>query len=386
MLSKIFLPAGADTADPAVRARAGKACGVLGICANGLLFAIKLLAGILSGSVAITADAMNNFSDAGSAVVTLAGFKLAEKPADRDHPYGHARYEYLSALAVAVMILLIGLELGKSALQKILSPQPVRISALSIGILVFSIAVKLGLWAVNRSVGKKIDSVALAATAVDCRNDVLATAAVLLTGLASRAGLQADGWAGLGVAVFIAAGGWRMVRSTVSTLLGEADPQLQEQIIACLQDEKILGYHDLMVHDYGPGQRFASIHVQMDMREDPLTCHAVIDDIERRCYEQHRVHLVIHHDPIVTDDLELNLLRRRLTGLLLQLHPKLSYHDLHMKESGGEKLLRFEVALPQGVEEAAVRRGLQALEGEYRLDVTFEPKLSGSRFSKEFDS
>ena len=361
-LSKFFL-AGTDGSDPKIRTAAGRRSGIMGIAANALLFGGKLAIGTLSGSVAITADALNNLSDAASSAVTFLAFRLAEKPADEHHPYGHARYEYLSALAVAMMILLIGFELAKSSVEKILSPTPVRFSWALVAVLVLSILVKAVLWRVNTHLGKAIRSEALLTTGADSRNDCLATGAVLASAVISRLfQVNIDGWAGLGVAVFILLSGWGMARDTVSPLLGEnASPELQEQIVEALRSsDKILGWHDLMVHDYGPGQRFASVHVEMDKNEDPLLCHTIIDSIERKCYEEHRVHLVIHYDPIITDDAELNELRRQVLLVLQSIDEGISIHDFRLHRLEEQTNVIFDMTLPRSLagRETQIKRQL----------------------------
>ena len=392
-LTKCFL-SGGDSADPRVRARVGRRSGLVGILANGLLFAGKLTVGTLSGSVAITADAMNNLSDAASSAVTFLGFRLAEKPADEHHPYGHARYEYLSALAVAMLILVIGFELARSSVEKILSPEEIRFSGALVAVLLMSILAKLGLWAMNARLGTQIGSEALTATGADSRNDCLATGAVLLSALVSRfAGVNIDGWAGLGVAVFILCSGWNMARDTISPLLGEnASPELQDQIIDALRSsDKILGWHDLMVHDYGPGQRFASVHVEMDRAEDPLLCHTIIDGIERRCFEEHRVHLVIHYDPIVTDDAELNELRRQVTLVLRSMDEGISIHDFRLHRTGEQTNLVFDMTLPRSMagRETQVKRQLDTALNlhskiPYYTVITFDgPGFSGGESWKQ---
>jgi cation diffusion facilitator family transporter len=338
------------TADP--RLAIGRRAGAVGIGANILLFGAKMLAGTLSGSVSITADAMNNLSDASSSIVTLLGFKLAEKPADEDHPYGHARYEYLSALAVAAMILFIGFELAKTSVVKIITPEATEFTWLTAGILLFSIGVKLWLSFYNRRLGKKIASDALLAAAADSRNDVIATSVVLISGVVEYlTGWKVDAWMGLGVALFILYSGIGMARSTISPLLGEAaTPELRNQLLDKIQSEpKVLGYHDLMVHDYGPGRRFASVHVEMDRREDPLLCHEIIDDLERECLQSHGVQLVIHYDPVVTDDPELDRLREVVRQTLAQIDGGLSFHDFRMVAGGGHTNLIFDVALPHSL-------------------------------------
>ena len=335
--------------DAKTRARAGKLSGLVGLLGNILLFGAKLAVGLITGSVSVTADAMNNLSDAVSSVVTLVGFKLAEKPADADHPYGHARYEYLSGLAVAALIVVVGVELGKSSLEKIIAPTPVAFSLPLAAVLVAAVALKLGLYFFNRHLGKKISSTALLATAADSRNDAVSTSAVLLAALLEmQFGWQLDGWMGLAVAAFILYSGAMLARDTISPLLGEnASPELQQLIVDVVTgDEKVLGYHDLMVHDYGPGQRFASIHVEMDRREDPLECHERIDNLERCCLEQYNIHLVIHYDPVVTDDPELKRLKDVVQQLLRQIDGKISIHDFRMLSVDGNIRLFFDAALP----------------------------------------
>ncbi|MBE6946859.1 MAG: cation transporter [Ruminococcaceae bacterium] len=332
------------------RAAIGKMSGMVGIVSNLLLFLGKLAVGLLSGSVSITADAMNNLSDASSALVTLLGFKLSEKPADADHPYGHARFEYLSGLAVAALIVVIGVELGKSSLDKILHPQAVIFSWLAVAVLGASIAAKLGLFFFNRALSKMIHSTTLSATAQDSLNDAIATGAVLAATLVERfADVRIDGWMGIAVALFILYSGIQLGRETISPLLGErASPELQELIVDYVRSQpKVLGYHDLMVHDYGPGQRFASLHVEMDEKESPLECHELIDDMERECLKNHGIHLVIHYDPVVTGDLELCRLRDSAFEILQQMDGRLQLHDFRMVQGQEHTNLIFDVALPQ---------------------------------------
>ena len=349
LLLRIFIPNHRDKNDPHVRSTVGTLSGIVGICCNLLLFVFKLLAGTLSGSVSICADALNNLSDASGSIVTLIGFRLADKPADEHHPFGHARAEYLSGLAVAVLILFIGFELAKSSVEKILHPEPVQMSILTMAILLASILVKLWMFLFNRKLGTYIRSSSLMATSADSRNDCLTTSAVLAAAIIEQfLGLRVDGWFGLGVAGFILWSGWSLARETISTLLGEgADPGLREKI---LQDiaamPKVLGYHDLMVHDYGPGRQFASLHVEMDYREDPMECHALIDEMERSCMRNHNVHLVIHHDPVVADDPERQRLMGLCQALLQQQDPRLSLHDFRMIPGRRHMNLVFDVALP----------------------------------------
>ena len=349
LLLRLFVKGHEKIQDPRVRSAIGSLSGIVGICCNVLLFLMKLIVGTLSGSVSITADAMNNLSDASGSIVTLIGFRVADKPADEHHPYGHARAEYLSGLAVAVLILFIGFELAKSSVEKILHPTPVAFSLVTAGVLIASIAVKLWMSLFNRTLGKRIDSTTLLATAADSRNDCVATSAVLLAAIAEQLlNIPIDGFIGLAVAAFILYSGWNLAKDTISPLLGEnADPELREKIVDYIEAQpKVLGYHDLMVHDYGPGQRFASLHVEMDHREDPMDCHELIDDMERECLRSHNVHLVIHYDPVITDDPELQRLKEEATRLLRQQDERLSLHDFRMVQGKRHMNLVFDVALP----------------------------------------
>ena len=383
LLLRLFVRDSGDTSSPAVRSAIGALAGAVGIFCNLVLFAGKLLAGTLSGSLSITADAMNNLSDASSAIVTLLGFRLAARPADEDHPYGHARFEYLSGLAVAVMIILIGFELGKSSVLKILNPAAVEFGILPAAVLLVSILVKLWLSRFNADLGRRIGSTTLQATAADSRNDCISTGAVLIASLAEYfLRWRIDGFMGLGVAVFILVSGWNLARETISPLLGEAaSPELKRLIVDYIENQPhVLGYHDLMVHDYGPGQRFATLHVEMDMRDDPLYCHELIDDMERECLRSHNIHLVIHYDPVVTDDPEMNSLRDRVARFFLEVDGRMTIHDFRMVKGTGHTNLIFDVALPADLtgREKALKRQLEALLNEgspvtYYTVITFDP-------------
>lgn len=383
LLLRLFVKGGADTADSHYRAALGRLSGAVGIVCNLILFAGKLIIGTLSGSVSITADAMNNLSDATSSIVTLLGFKLAEQPADEEHPYGYARFEYLSGLAVAALIIVIGFELAKTSVEKILNPTPVAVSLPLVAVLLLSIGVKLWLSAFNKDLGTRIQSTTLLATAADSRNDVISTAAVLVAALVELVtSWTVDGFMGLAVSVFILFSGWNLAKETISPLLGEAaSPELQGLIVDYIKDQpKVLGYHDLMVHDYGPGQRFASLHVEMDYKEDPMVCHELIDDMERECMESHGIHLVIHYDPIVTDDPELNRLRALVQELLKAMDPRLLTHDFRMVPGEGHTNLIFDVALPVDMngQEHTIKQNLdeklrQLEEKRLQTVITFDP-------------
>lgn len=341
-----------DVKDAAVRTAYGNLASLVGMACNILLCIGKLLAGTLFGSIAIMADALNNLSDASSNVVSLIGFRLAAKAPDAEHPYGHARYEYLAGLVVSVTILAIGLSLLKESALKVLHPTPVAFSWLSIGVLAASIFVKLWLSGFNRAVGKKISSETLMATAADSRNDVLTTGAVLLsTILCSLTGYGIiDGIMGVGVAAFILWSGWGLVMDTLSPLLGESpSPELVEHIERTVMSYPgVLGVHDLMVHDYGPGHQFASLHVEFPAETDPLTAHDVIDNIENDFLKKDRLQVTIHYDPIVTADASVGVLRARLQEHARQLDPRLSIHDLRIVPGDSHTNVLFDLVFPAG--------------------------------------
>ena len=351
-LIRCFIKRPDDVKDAAVRTAYGNLASLVGMACNILLCIGKLLAGTLFGSIAIMADALNNLSDASSNVVSLIGFRLAAKAPDAEHPYGHARYEYLAGLVVSVTILAIGLSLLKESALKVLHPTSVVFSWLSIGVLAASILVKLWLSGFNRAVGKKINSETLMATAADSRNDVLTTGAVLLsTILCSLTGYGIiDGIMGVGVAAFILWSGWGLVMDTLSPLLGESpSPELVEHIERTVMSYPgVLGVHDLMVHDYGPGHQFASLHVEFPAETDPLTAHDVIDNIEKDFLQKDRLQVTIHYDPIVTADASVGVLRARLQEHARQLDPQLSIHDLRIVPGDSHTNVLFDLVFPAG--------------------------------------
>lgn len=317
--------------DPKARTAYGQFAGIVGIICNILLCAAKGLIGFLAGSVSIIADALNNLSDAASNVISLLGFKLASKPADPEHPYGHGRYEYLSGLAVAVIIVVIGVELIQSSLDKVLNPTPTEFNTVVAVILILSILVKLWMAVFNRTIGKRISSTTLEATAVDSRNDVIATAVVLVCAIiSSQTGIDLDGWVGIAVGIFIVYSGIQLMRETVSPLLGKA---AEPEVVAHIQKKimsypGVLGTHDLMVHDYGPGRQFASAHVEMAAEADPMESHDLIDNIEQDFKNDEGLIVTLHYDPIVTDDPEVKDLRNQINELVKSINPQLSIHDL----------------------------------------------------------
>jgi len=334
-----------DFSAPQARNALGRFAGRTGIVSNILLFACKLAAGLISGSVAVMADAVNNLSDAASSVVTLLGFRLARQPADRDHPYGHARYEYLSGVAVAVIILLLGAEVAKTAVTRIIHPEETVFSWVTTAILAGSVLLKLWLFRFYRTLGDLIGSSALRAASSDSISDAIATAAVLSGCLAGHFfKLSLDGYLGLGAAAFILWSGFKALKETVSPLLGKrADGQLIAEIRKILLDDPaVLGIHDLLIHDYGPGQCYASVHAEISASEDSLSCHHIVDLLERRVLDTLQVHLVIHSDPVVQDDPEQERLQTLVIHAAAALDPRLSIHDLRLTETA----LTFDLAVP----------------------------------------
>lgn len=349
ILLRLFIKNCDDTQNPAVRSSIGKLAGLTGIVCNCLLTALKLVIGLLVGSMAIIADGVNNLSDAASSLTTLLGFRMAQRPADKQHPYGHARYEYLSGLAVAALILLIGAELVKSSVAKIINPEPIDISAATIALLAASVAVKLWMAGFYKTLGKKINSTALYATSVDSRNDVISTCAVLLGCLVNYLfGLNIDGCVGLAVAIFILYSSVGIAKDTISPLLGQqADNELVDKITELvLSHEKVLGVHDLLVHDYGPGRCYASAHVELSADEDPMACHDIIDDIECDVLEKMNVHFVIHYDPVVQNDAEQNEMRRTVGEIIRELNPAFSIHDFRIVRGSAQSKLVFDLGVP----------------------------------------
>lgn len=372
-----------------IRARIGKLSGAVGIICNCLLAAGKLIVGHMTSSMSITADGLNNLSDGASSIVTLLGFKLAEKPADRKHPYGHARIEYIAGLTVAVMILFIGLELGKSSVEKLINPAPIEFSFTAVWVLCASILVKLFMMLFNLKMGRRINSNALLATAADSRNDVMTTSAVLAASIVEHFyDVRIDGVMGIAVSLFILYSGIKLAGETMSPLLGEgANPELQKQITDYINGcPMVLGCHDLMVHDYGPGRRYASIHVEIDKNEDPMACHARIDRMERECLKNYGTHLVIHYDPVVTDDPEVNSTKRLVNTIIKVRDGRLTIHDFRMKDDGESVKMSFDMILPEdlrGQEQSikeTVEKALDSLDSKkYYADITFDMESEGAK-------
>ena len=381
LLSRWLIPDRDNVSSPAVRRAYGTLCGAVGIALNILLFIGKFFAGQLSGSIAVTADAFNNLSDAGSSAVTLLGFRLAGKKPDTDHPFGHGRIEYISGLIVAGLILLMGVELAKSSFDKILHPEAVTFSLMAIAIMAASVCVKVYMWLYNRAVGRKIKSAAMEATATDSLSDTVSTLAVLLAMLIGKwTGLAVDGYVGLVVALFILFSAYKAAKETLSPLLGQApDPELVREIRdIVMAHSTVQGVHDLVVHDYGPGRCMISLHAEVPAHGDILEMHDVIDNIEKELAEKLRCQAVIHMDPIVTDDASVGALRRQVAEAVKQVDPGMTIHDFRLVRGSTHTNLIFDAVLPfssgKTPEQAAreIRGLVKALDSTYFAVVTVE--------------
>lgn len=335
--------------DPAVRERYGVMSGGVGIFLNLLLSLGKFFAGVLTGSIAVTADAFNNLSDAGSSVVTLVGFKLAGQKADDGHPFGHGRIEYLAGLLVSLLILMVGVELGKTSIEKILHPEEVAFSLVTVIILICSILVKLWMCLFNRKLGRRINSAAMEATATDSLSDVVATSAVLAGTLIGHfAQVSIDGWIGVVVAIFILRAGWGAAKDTLNPLLGTApEPELVKAIQQLvLSHEQVVGMHDLVIHDYGPGRRMCSFHAEVPEDKDIMDAHDAIDHIEREIQEKFGIETTVHMDPIATGDSEVARLREQVAELVREIDPDMSIHDFRLTRGPQHSNLIFDVVVP----------------------------------------
>lgn len=345
-----FCLRGGDKNSPETRRRCGTVVGGIGIFLNILLFLGKLLAGLITSSVAMIADAVNNLSDAATSVVTLIGFHLAGQEADADHPFGHGRAEYVTGLIVALAVLLMGVEVGRSALDALFHPEPVRATPLSLVILAVAIAVKLWMFLFNRALGRTIDSAAMAATAADSLSDAASTLVVLVSALlAGRISFPIDGLAGLAVSLLILKTGWEAARETLDPLLGRPmDPDLAADIDKLvLGHDNILGIHDLVYHDYGPGRAMMSFHAEVPADGDLLEIHDVIDHIERELKAKHHIETTIHMDPVVRDERTAEL-RAQVTAQVKGLDPSLSIHDFRITAGPIHTNLIFDVVVPYG--------------------------------------
>lgn len=333
LLIRLFIKDYRNTSDPVVRERYGKFSGLVGIITNLLLFACKMTMGVLFHSIAIAADAVNNLTDSVSSIVTLVGFKLAAKPADSAHPYGHARIEYISGLMVSLIVFVTGFQFAQSSFQKIIHPVDTEFSMIIVAILIVSILLKAWQGVFYRKVGKIISSAAVAAAAADSFNDVFSTAVVLAGIIITRlSGFNLDGYMGLVIAVMIMVTGFQLIRKTSNLLLGEApNRELVDDIYRTISSyDGILGIHDLNVHSYGPGRCFATVHCEVPAEQDVLFSHDIIDNIERDFLEKKGIHLVIHMDPVMTNDPRINELKQQVSQLITEISPEIDMHDFRV--------------------------------------------------------
>lgn len=369
-LSRIFIKERNNYSSPVVRRAFGTLCGVVGIVLNIILFLIKLLAGTIANSIAITADAFNNLSDAGSSLITLIGFKLSGKKPEPEHPFGHGRIEYITGLIVAFIIILMGFELISSSVAKIISPQPVEFSLLPLLILIVSILIKLYMAFYNKNIGKKINSATLKATATDSLSDSIATFAVLLSTLISHfLKINIDGYTGVIVAVFILFAGYNAAKDTISPLLGKSpDPEFVknvEEIV--LSHDVAVGIHDLIVHDYGPGRQIISLHVEVPGNADIFEAHDEIDLIERTLKEKLNCEATIHMDPVVTDNEAITELKAVVVNLAKKIDESVTIHDFRMVSGPTHTNLIFDIVVPFSIKmsDEEIKEEIGRLVSEY---------------------
>ena len=349
-LASLFIKDSKNYKEPSVRQAYGVLSGAVGIGLNILLFFGKWLAGTISGSIAITADAFNNLSDAGSSIITLIGFRLSGQEPDPEHPFGHGRMEYISGLLVSVAILVMGFELIGSSIGKLRSPEPIESSALVFGILIASILVKLYMFFYNHSLSKKIESAAMKATSVDSLSDTVATTLVLIATLISKyMGLLLDGWFGILVGLFILYTGGSTLKETIDLLLGQPPKQefINEVKEIVLGHSMVHGVHDLIVHDYGPGRVMISLHAEVDVNGDIQDIHEQIDHIEHELQEKLHCSATIHMDPIVTDDKEVLAMKAKVEEMVHFLDESFSMHDFRMVRGSTRTNLIFDVEVPR---------------------------------------
>lgn len=381
VLIRTFVKDYENSRDPKVRESYGRLAGLVGVFTNLFLCASKIAIGTLVGSIAIIADGVNNLADTSSSIITLVGFKLASLPSDKEHPYGHARFEYLTGMAISLLIILLGGKLFTTSFDKVLNPEPLQFSPIIVLVLAIAIGVKVWQTRFNMVIGEEIHSTTLKATATDSRNDVIATSAVLLSILAGKiTGLQLDGYMGCIVALFIIYSGIQLIRETSSPLLGKApDPELVHEIEERIcSHEGVLGIHDLVVHDYGPGRIFASVHVEVDAYGDLIHSHDVIDNIERTISYDLKLHLVVHMDPLETQDPLTKDLNARIGNILCDLDGVIGYHDLRVVAGYTHSNIIFDIVISPECKLAEnyikdyVQEQLQLLDKTYYVVITFD--------------
>lgn len=381
LILRIFVRDHKNTEDPAVRDKCGRVAGAVGIVTNFLLFLMKIIVGTVFHSVSVTADAVNNLTDSGSSVVTLIGFKMASKPADEKHPFGHARIEYLSGVIVSFIVIFLGLQLGMSSIEKILTPEENALTPVALVVLVISILAKLWQCLFYRKVGRMIKSESVEATSKDSRNDVIATSVVLLGAVITMlTGVNLDGYMGAAVALFIVFSGVQLTISTADPLLGQAPEGELVQTITekMLSYPGIIGMHDLAVHNYGVSRCFASAHCEVDAKNDILVSHDLIDNIERDFSRDLGIHMVIHLDPVIVGDARTDALHRKVQSLVIALYPTVTIHDFRVIWGVTHSNIVFDAAVPFAVKDSdavitqKVETEIQKLDPDYRTVVTID--------------
>lgn len=381
LILRIFVRDHKNTEDPAVRDKCGRVAGAVGIVTNFLLFLMKIIVGTAFHSVSVTADAVNNLTDSGSSVVTLIGFKMASKPADEKHPFGHARIEYLSGVIVSFIVIFLGLQLGMSSIEKILTPEENALTPVALVVLVISILAKLWQCLFYRKVGRMIKSESVEATSKDSRNDVIATSVVLLGAVITMlTSVNLDGYMGAAVALFIVFSGVQLTISTADPLLGQAPEGELVQTITekMLSYPGIIGMHDLAVHNYGVGRCFASAHCEVDAKNDILVSHDLIDNIERDFSRDLGIHMVIHLDPVIVGDARTDALHCKVQSLVTALYPTVTIHDFRVIWGVTHSNIVFDAAVPFAVKDsdAVITKKLEAeiqkLDPDYRTVVTID--------------
>lgn len=381
LILRIFVRDHKNTEDPAVRDKCGRVAGAVGIVTNFLLFLMKIIVGTVFHSVSVTADAVNNLTDSGSSIVTLIGFKMASKPADEKHPFGHARIEYLSGVIVSFIVIFLGLQLGMSSIEKILTPEENALTPVALVVLVISILAKLWQCLFYRKVGRMIKSESVEATSKDSRNDVIATSVVLLGAVITMlTGVNLDGYMGAAVALFIVFSGVQLTISTADPLLGQAPEGELVQTITekMLSYPGIIGMHDLAVHNYGVGRCFASAHCEVDAKNDILVSHDLIDNIERDFSRDLGIHMVIHLDPVIVGDARTDALHCKVQSLVTALYPTVTIHDFRVIWGVTHSNIVFDAAVPFAVKDsdAVITQKLEAeiqkLDPDYRTVVTID--------------
>lgn len=366
LLAKIFIPDRENVSSPEVRKAYGMLCGAVGIFLNIILFIGKIIVGTMICSIAITADAFNNLSDAGSSLITLIGFRLAGQRPDSGHPFGHGRFEYISGLLVSMLIILMGFELGKSSIEKIITPEDTSFSVASVIVLAVSIIIKLYMNFYNRSVGKKLGSTAMKVTALDSLSDSIATAAVLVCMIITKlTNINLDGWCGAAVALFILIGGVRAAIDTINPLLGQPP---SEELVNEIEEivtshEGVLGIHDLVIHDYGPGRMMISLHAEVPSDADLLKTHDTIDNIEKELSRKLDCETVIHMDPIETDNVLTMTTREKIAELVQIIDERVTIHDFRMVTGPTHTNVIFDIVVPYDVRrsEAEIRHDVEIM-------------------------